>query len=311
MTSIVLGDDHAVFVESLVAVLVGQGFRVPAVARSLAGTIEAVRRQQPDICLLGRRFSDGDGITATGHVIAVSPATRVLILAADGENDAMRRAVRLGAAGYMHKTCGIRKMVHALESVIDGAVVLDAPPPATSARSDVSEARRLAAHLTARERECLGLLVEGFDTPAMTLRLGVSTTTVRSHVQSLLTKLGVHSRLEAATFAVRYACDPPKVSGARAIVLRDLRAMQTSDPSPREMQLARALLIRAIPLAESSEDDIASGLLRRSLQDLPLDEPLRSASRYMVMTPREVQAAFAKYLRVGDLAQIVQGPPPH
>jgi len=113
------------------------------------------------------------------------------------------------------------------------------------------------------------------------------------------------------TFAVRYACDPPKVSGARAIVLRDLRAMQTSDPSPREMQLARALLIRAIPLAESSEDDIASGLLRRSLQDLPLDEPLRAASRYMVMTPREVQAAFAKYLRVGDLAQIVQGPPPH
>jgi two-component system, NarL family, nitrate/nitrite response regulator NarL len=204
MTSVVLGDDHAVFVESLVAVLVGQGFRVPAVARNLAGTIEAVRRHRPDICLLGRRFSDGDGITAIAHVIAVSPGTRVLILAADGDNDAMRRAVRLGAAGYVHKTCGIRKLVHALERVIDGAVVLDAPRATTSARSDVSEARRLAAHLTARERECLGLLVEGLDTPAMTLRLGVSTTTVRSHVQALLTKLGVHSRLEAATFAVRY-----------------------------------------------------------------------------------------------------------
>jgi two-component system, NarL family, nitrate/nitrite response regulator NarL len=204
MTSVVLGDDHAVFVESLVAVLVGQGFRVPAVARNLAGTIEAVRRHRPDICLLGRRFSDGDGITAIAHVIAVSPGTRVLILAADGDNDAMRRAVRFGAAGYVHKTCGIRKLVHALERVIDGAVVLDAPRATTSARSDVSEARRLAAHLTARERECLGLLVEGLDTPAMTLRLGVSTTTVRSHVQALLTKLGVHSRLEAATFAVRY-----------------------------------------------------------------------------------------------------------
>jgi two-component system nitrate/nitrite response regulator NarL len=204
MTSIVLGDDHAVFVESLVAVLVGQGFRVPAVARSLAGTIEAVRRHRPDICLLGRRFSDGDGITAIAHVIAVSPATRVLILAADGDNDAMRRAVRLGASGYVHKTCGIRKLVHALERVIDGAVVLDAPRAAASTRSDVSQARRLAAHLTARERECLALLVEGLDTPAMTVRLGVSTTTVRSHVQALLTKLGVHSRLEAATFAVRY-----------------------------------------------------------------------------------------------------------
>jgi two-component system nitrate/nitrite response regulator NarL len=202
-TSIVLGDDHAVFVESLVSVLVGAGFRVPAVARSLTGTIEAVRHHRPDVCLLGRRFSDGDGVTAIDRLIGASPVTRILILAADDDTDAMRQAVRLGAAGYVHKTWGIRKLVHALERVVDGAVVLDAPR-VTSARSDVSEAHRLAAHLTARERECLALLVEGLDTSAMTLRLGVSTTTVRSHVQALLTKLGVHSRLEAATFAVRY-----------------------------------------------------------------------------------------------------------
>ncbi|MGH3776591.1 MAG: response regulator [Pseudonocardiaceae bacterium] len=203
MTSIVLCDDHAVFVESLVSVLVGAGFRVPAVARSLAGTIEAVRHHRPDVCLLSRRFSDGDGVAAISRVIAVSPATRILVLTAEGDTDAMRRAVRLGAAGYVDKTWGVRKLVQALQRVVDGAVVLDAPR-ATSPRSDISEARRLAAHLTARERECLTLLVEGLDTRAMTLRLGVSTTTVRSHVQALLTKLGVHSRLEAATFAVRY-----------------------------------------------------------------------------------------------------------
>jgi two-component system nitrate/nitrite response regulator NarL len=203
MTSIVLGDDHAVFVESLVSVLITHGFRVPAVARSLAGTIEAVRDHQPDICLLSQRFSDGDGIGAISRITTVSPATRILVLAAGRDTDSMRHAVQLGAAGYVHKTCGVRKLVHALERVVDGAVVLDAPR-ASTARSDVSEARRLAGHLTARERECLGLLVEGLDTPAMTVRLGVSTTTVRSHVQALLTKLGVHSRLEAATFAVRY-----------------------------------------------------------------------------------------------------------
>lgn len=203
MRSIILGDDHAVFVESLVAVLTGHGYRVPAVARSLAGTIEKVRHHQPDVCLLARRFSDGDGIAAISRILTVSPATRILILAADRDPDSMRQAVRLGAAGYVHKTCGVRKLVHALERVISGAVVLDAPR-ASTARTEVSEARRLAAHLTARERECLNLLVEGLDTPAMTVRLGVSTTTVRSHVQALLTKLGVHSRLEAATFAVRY-----------------------------------------------------------------------------------------------------------
>ena len=208
MTSIVLGDDHTVFVESLVSVLVGAGFRVPTVARNLTGTIEAVGHHRPDICLLSRRFSDGDGIAAISHVMAISPVTRILILTADGDNDAMRQAVRSGAAGYVDKTWGVRKLVQALQQVINGALVLDAPAStrlaAASARSDISDARRLAAHLTARERECLALLVEGLDTRAMTLRLGVSTTTVRSHVQALLTKLGVHSRLEAATFAVRY-----------------------------------------------------------------------------------------------------------
>lgn len=203
MTSIVLGDGHAVFVESLVAVLVGAGFRVPAVARSLAGTIDAVRHHRPAICLLSRRFSDGDGVAAIGRVIAASPATRILVLTAEGDTAAMRHAVRSGAAGYMDKTWGVRKLVQALQRVADGAVVQD-PPRATSPQSDTSDARRLAAHLTARERECLALLVEGLDTRAMTLRLGVSTTTVRSHVQALLTKLGVHSRLEAATYAVRY-----------------------------------------------------------------------------------------------------------
>jgi two-component system nitrate/nitrite response regulator NarL len=209
MTSIVLGDDHAVFMESLVTVLSGAGFRVPAVARSLAGTIEAVRRHRPHICLLSRHFSDGDGVAAIGHVIAASPATRILVLTAEGDTDAMRRAVRLGAAGCVDRTWGVRQLVQAFQRVADGAVMLDAPVTAqwgeaTSARSDTSEAHRLAGHLTTREKECLALLIEGLDTHAMTLRLGVSTTTVRSHVQALLTKLGVHSRLEAAAYAVRH-----------------------------------------------------------------------------------------------------------
>ena len=213
MTSIVLGDHHAVFVESLVSVLVGQGFHVPAAARSLTGTVEAVHHHRPNICILGQRFPDGDGITAIRHIVTASPATRILILAAGGDDtDAMRQALHSGAAGYVPTTWGVRKLVHALERFSDGALTLDAPR-AKSARSEGSEAHRLAAHLTARERECLTLLVEGLDTSAMTLRLGISTTTVRSHVQALLTKLGVHSRLEAVTVAVRYNLVGPDQRG--------------------------------------------------------------------------------------------------
>ena len=104
--SIVLGDEHAVFVESLVSVLTSHGFRVPAVARNLAGTIEAIRHQQPDVGLLARHFSDGDGISAISRINAVSPATRIVILAADRDAEAMRQAVRLGAgarAGAGHR----------------------------------------------------------------------------------------------------------------------------------------------------------------------------------------------------------------
>ncbi|HEY2725512.1 MAG TPA: response regulator transcription factor [Pseudonocardiaceae bacterium] len=203
MTGIVLGDDHAVFVESLVSVLTMEGFTVLAVSGSLTGTIEAVREHRPKICLLDRHFADGDGVAGIERVIAASPRTQVLMLTADGDADAMLRAVKVGASGYVHKTWGVRYLVEAVERVMKGEVVIEAPR-GTQRRSPSSEARRLAEHLTARERQCLALLVEGLDTKSMTARLGVSTTTVRSHIQALLTKLGVHSRLEAASLAVRY-----------------------------------------------------------------------------------------------------------
>jgi DNA-binding NarL/FixJ family response regulator len=180
-----------------------EGFTVSAVAGTLTGTIEAVREHRPKICLLDRHFADGDGVAGIDNIIAASPRTQVLILTADGAADAMLKAVKMGASGFVHKTWGVRSLVDAIERVIKGEVVIEAPRGAQR-RSLSSEARRLAAHLTARERECLALLVEGLDTKAMTARLGVSTTTVRSHVQALLTKLGVHSRLEAASLAVRY-----------------------------------------------------------------------------------------------------------
>jgi len=124
----------------------------------------------------------------------------------------------------------------------------------------------------------------------------------------------VGTRLNAgktrSTYSVNYGCDPPKVSRARVLIERDLRDMQNAPPSDREMQLGRALLIRAIPLAEASEDSIAGGLLSRSLQGLPLDEPFRAAARYMAITAQQVQAAFAKWVRPGGFVQIVEGPNP-
>ena len=111
-------------------------------------------------------------------------------------------------------------------------------------------------------------------------------------------------------FAVSYACDPPNVAKARALVERNLRVMQTKPVTGKELEQAKILLLRNIPLSESSIDGIAGGLLDRSLRDLPLDEPISAAKRYAAFTAADVQAAFAKWLKLEDLAQVVLGPNP-
>jgi zinc protease len=113
-----------------------------------------------------------------------------------------------------------------------------------------------------------------------------------------------------SVFAVTYACDPPNVAKARALVERNLRDMQTRPIAAAELLQAKTLLLREIPLSESSTHAIAAGLLARSLKDLPLDEPSRAAKRYLALTASEVQAAFSRWIRPGDFAQVVLGPNP-
>ncbi len=113
-----------------------------------------------------------------------------------------------------------------------------------------------------------------------------------------------------STYSVTYACDPPNVSKARAIVVDNLVAMQKQLVTPEELHQAKALLLREIPLSEGSVDSIANGLLSRSEMDLPLNEPEIAARHYEKLSASDVQAAFAKWIRPDDLVQIVRGPNP-
>jgi len=113
-----------------------------------------------------------------------------------------------------------------------------------------------------------------------------------------------------SVFAISYACDPPNVAKARALVERNLRLMQTKPVTAGELEQAKILLLRSIPLSESSIHGIAGGLLDRSLRDLPLDEPITAAKRYVNLTAAQIQAAFSKWFKVEDLAQVVLGPAP-
>jgi len=113
-----------------------------------------------------------------------------------------------------------------------------------------------------------------------------------------------------ASYSVDYGCDPPNVSKARALIVRDLEQMRTQDVSDAELQQAKALLLRQIPLSESSEEAVAGGLLGRAEVGLPLDEPIRAAKKYYALTAADVKAAFAKHVQPDNLVQIVRGPAP-
>jgi len=90
----------------------------------------------------------------------------------------------------------------------------------------------------------------------------------------------------------------------------NLKQISSKEVSAHELRQAQILLLRAIPLSESSVDGVAGGWLSRSVLGLPLDEPILAANRYVKLTAGDVKAAFAKWLRPGDLVQITQGPPP-
>jgi zinc protease len=114
-----------------------------------------------------------------------------------------------------------------------------------------------------------------------------------------------------SVYRVTYASDPANVSKARALIQRDLVAMQKENVTPEELQQAKALLLRQIPLSQSSYDAIAGALIQRAELDLPLDEQTRAGQRYFDLTADQVRAAFSKWVRPGDFVQVVRGPAPH
>jgi zinc protease len=125
---------------------------------------------------------------------------------------------------------------------------------------------------------------------------------------------GVNDSIEAGetrtNYAIDFGCDPKNVSKARALIDHELIDMGRTNVTSAELQQAKALILRQIPLAESSEDAVAGGFIARSRVGLPLDEPYKAAEKYFDMPADEVRAAFAKWIKPRDFIQVVRGPAP-
>jgi len=111
-------------------------------------------------------------------------------------------------------------------------------------------------------------------------------------------------------YSITYACDPVNVSKARQLIQRDLSSMQKENVTPGELQQAKALVLRQLPLSESSEDAVAGALLSRAQLGLPLDEASRAARRYFTLSADDVRLAFQKWIRPDGFVQVVRGPAP-
>ncbi len=163
---------------------------------------------EPDLVLLD---ADGDDEDSAAWVVRELPNAKRILMSSRLDENGVRTAIQQGFHGAISKDIPIHRFQSAILSVMDGDVVVEVKPSRREWLSDDEEsARVLSVTLTDREREVLALLVEGASGPEMARRLSVSPHTVRTHVQNVMSKLQVHSRVEAASFAVRHGIVQPK-----------------------------------------------------------------------------------------------------
>ena len=216
-TTILIVDDHRLFADVVAYALEQLGASVVGPVGTAAEAVEMAAAEDPDVVLLDLALPDGDGIDVGRRILALHPETIVLALSASTDPRAATEAVEAGFRGFVPKEARLPTVVEAIQAALDGrSTVIRPTHTPTSLRSGVS-AGLLAGGLTTREREILELLVAGLGSRAIAEELRISVNTVRTHVQSVLTKLQVHSRLEAAAFAVRHdLVQPGRGSGVSA-----------------------------------------------------------------------------------------------
>jgi DNA-binding NarL/FixJ family response regulator len=206
---LLLVDDHEVVRQGLAALLARRpAFQVVAEAGTVAEALAAARRFRPDLVIMDVRLPDGTGIEACRDIRAEMPETRVVMLTSYPDEDAVLAAILAGASGYLLKQIRGRDLVTALESVGRGDSLLD---PAVTERV-LERVRRIAAgemadelaSLTSQERKILFLVADGKTNKEIATEVFLSDKTVKNYVSSILSKLDLQRRAQAAAFVAKH-----------------------------------------------------------------------------------------------------------
>lgn len=218
LRTLVVADASRLLAEALALVLSGRGYRVLATAATCDGLLRAVTACRPDACLLDLQLLDGQALDTVREIHAREPGIRVIVLSRTMDPDSVSAAIEAGAVGYLGKDRELDVLDRALRAVAAGGRFIEPTlspqtpspqalspqtPGPVAGSSGTGGGEDPLYRLTDREHEVLRLLVEGEDTAAIAEQLRMSSSTARTHVQNVLDKLGVHSRLEAVALARR------------------------------------------------------------------------------------------------------------
>ncbi|HEY1420060.1 MAG TPA: response regulator transcription factor [Candidatus Dormibacteraeota bacterium] len=194
---VLIVEDHQVVAEGLAALISDQeDMTVVGTAGSVAESLVRAAELTPDIVLMDFRLGDGTGADAGTQIRQIRPEVKLIFLTRE-DGDAVRfAALEAGASAFIHKSRAAQEVVEAIR-VVAGGGTLFTPRAIATLLNKRREVETQLERLTLREKEVLRLMAEGISSRDIAEKLGISYTTVRTHIRSLGSKLGVHSKLEA------------------------------------------------------------------------------------------------------------------
>jgi DNA-binding NarL/FixJ family response regulator len=208
MIKLLLADDHQVFAEGLGMVLDAEDdVEVLGVARDGEEALRLLDQHLPDVLLLDAHMPRTDLCEVLRAAKAKAPGTKVVVLSADTRRETVDLAMEAGADGFLAKDLAGWQLAAAIRKLLEGQSAPVTPTLPPRPVRDPSVELRVRT-LSAREREILGLLVNGHSNRRIAEECFLSLNTVRTHVQNVLVKLGVHSKLEAVAFALEHQVVP-------------------------------------------------------------------------------------------------------
>jgi DNA-binding NarL/FixJ family response regulator len=210
VSRVLIADAHSLFREAVSAALRNESdMMVVAQAGDGLDAVSEATRSSPSVAVLDVDLPNCDGVRATRLIKERVPDCRVLLLAAEEDHQVLADGVQAGANGYLAKTASLEELIDAIRAVSRGDTLIPARmlgqllERLVMRRRTQDEAIRRMSRLTPREREVLTLLARGGDNDSIAQALVISPQTARTHIQNVLVKLGVHSRLEAAALAIQ------------------------------------------------------------------------------------------------------------